>query len=394
MKKIISWVKKHKYFSLALFLVLIVGGYYWQNKKSAENSALQYRTATAERGELTVAVSGSGNVIVDSSANVDPTITGTVANLKVAVGDQVTKGQLLFEIENDDLALNAAKANASYLQALQAVESAKANKKQAKADYEDANSSDHNILKQKLEAAEWSVTVAQENVSTALANYQNEKKNYAERQVVAPITGTVNAVNIKNGDDLSKLSSGSSREVPIIIGDLETLKAQVAVSEVDIASVAIGQKAVLTFNALDDFTALGKVEKMDSLGTSTSGVVTYKVTIGFEELDSRIKPEMSVSASIVTEVRENVVIVPSSAVKTEGQNYYVEVMQNNVPTKKRVEIGLENNSKTEIKGGIKEGEIVVTQTSKSSQSSSNDSSSNSSQRSGNRPPGGMRLPGM
>ena len=90
------------------------------------------------------------------------------------------------------------------------------------------------------------------------------------------------------------------------------MKAQVEVSEVDIASVKIGQEATLTFNAIDNFTATGKVEKMDSLGTLTSGVVTYNVIINFDSLDGRIKPEMSVSASIVTDTRQDVVIFPTA----------------------------------------------------------------------------------
>lgn len=380
--------KKRKYVFIAIIVALIAGGSYWYKKSHSENGAVQYKTEAAEKGTLTVSVSGSGNVIVDSSSNVDPTITGTVANLSVSVGDKVEKGQFLFEIENDDLGANVTKAYSSYLQSQASLETAKANKKEAKENYEDASSSAEPALKKKLEAAEISVTVAEENIKYAWENYQNESKNYAERKVAAPISGTVNAVNIKNGDDLSKLSSGSSREVPIIIGDLNTMKAQVEVSEVDISSVSVGQKVTLTFNALDEFTASGKVEKMDSLGTSTSGVVTYNVIIGFDSLDSRIKPEMSVSASIITDVKQNAVIVSNSAVKTENGSYYVSIMKNGVAEMKAVEIGLENNSKTEIKSGVSEGDVVVTQTINGSSSSSSSSSSNNSRK------GPGMIPGM
>lgn len=390
-KKMIGILKKHKYVSIGIIIILIAGGYYWYGKSKSASTAIQYKTAVAEKGMLTTSVSGSGNVIVDSSANVDPTITGTVSNLSVSVGDKVEKGQFLFSIVNDDLSVNVTKAHASYLSSLQSLESAKANKKEAKKNYEDANSKNKSIMKQKLEAAEISVTVAEENIKSASESYQNEKSNYADRNVEAPIAGTVNEINIKNGDDLSKLSSGSSREVPIIIGDLGTMKAQVEVSEVDIASVSVGQKATLTFNAIDGFTATGEVEKMDSLGTSTSGVVTYNVIISFDSLDPRIKPEMSVSASIITDSKQDVIIVPNSAIKTEGSSNYVEVMKNGIPEKKMVETGLENNSKTEIKSGVNNGDTVITQTiSGSSPSSTTDSTSSSSSKN-NR---GMGIPGM
>ena len=82
----------------------------------------------------------------------------------------------------------------------------------------------------------------------------------------------MNAVNIKNGDDLSRTFVGKfAHNAPIIIGDLGTIKAQVQVNEVDVANVSIGQQAVLTFDALPGFSETGKVEKMDSLGTLSSG---------------------------------------------------------------------------------------------------------------------------
>lgn len=383
----ISFVKTRKYLSITIIVVLIAGGYYWYAKSKSTSTAVQYKTAVAEKGTLAVSVSGSGNVIVDSSANVDPTISGTVKNLAVSVGDKVEKGQLLFEIDNDDLAANTTKAYSSYLQALSSLETAKAGKKEAKNNYDDASGNDKSLYKKKLNAAEISVDVAEQNIKYALENLQNERKNYSESKVTAPIAGTVNEINIKNGDDLSKLSSGSSREVPIIIGDLGTMKAQVAVSEVDISSVKIGQAVTLTFNAIDNFTATGKVEKMDSLGTLSSGVVSYNVIINFDSLDSRIKPEMSVSAAILTDSRDGVVIVPSSAVKTMGSKSYVEVLENKLPVKKNVETGLENNSKTEIKSGISAGESVITQTISSSSGSSSSSSNSNSRR-------GMGIPGM
>jgi HlyD family secretion protein len=299
---------------------------------------------------------------VDSNANIDPTITGTVANLSVSVGDKVEKGQFLFEIKNDDLSPNVTKAYSSYLQSLGSLETAKANKKEAKNNYDDASSSTKSILKKKLEAAEISVTVAEENIKYALDNYNNEKKNYADRKVTAPIAGTVNAVNIKNGDDLSKLSSGSSRQVPIIIGDLGTLKAQVAVNEVDMPNIQIGQKTTLKFDAFSEKTFEGKIEKIDSLGTVSQGVVTYNVVVDFNTQDSNIRPEMSVSADILTGEKQDVIFVPNSALKNEGSNYFVETLVNGSPKRKPVKIGIANNINTEITEGLQAGDKIITQT--------------------------------
>lgn len=383
----INKFKKHKYLYLAAILLLIIGGYYWYKKSQSNTTTVQYRTETVEKGMLTTSVSASGNIIVDQSSNIDPTITGTVANLSVSAGDKVEKGQLLFEIINDDLAPNVTKAYSSYLQSTASLKTAKANKKDAKTSYEDASSSTKSSYKKKLEAAEISITVAEENVKYALQNYHNEQKNYAEKKVVSPISGTVNAINIKNGDDLSKLSSGSSRLVPIIIGDLDTLKAQVQVNEVDISNVSIGQKVTLTFDAIPNFISSGKIEKMDSLGTATQGVVTYNVTIGFDSLDARIKPDMSVTAAIITDVKQDVLLVPSSAVKTQNGSSYVEILNSGTtPTQVPVEIGASNDTSMEIKSGINSGNKVVTQTINPNATSTTGTSTGGG--------GGSRIPGL
>lgn len=391
--KLSELAKKNKKYLIIGFIVLVIGGYSWYNKSKSGTKQVQYVTEAAAKGTLTTSITGSGNVIVDQSSNIDPTITGTVANLAVNVGDKVKKGQLLFNIVNDDLSVSAAKSLTSYEQSLSSLESAKATKKQASYDYHHATSAAQKpALEQKLESAEASVASAEQGVISARADLANQRANAAERKVTSPIEGTVNAVNIKNGDDLSKLSSGSSRLVPIIIGDLGTLKAQVQVNEVDIPNVLIGQKATMTFSAIDNFTVTGKVEKMDSLGTITSGVVTFNVTIGFDTLDPRIRPEMSVSAAIITDVKQNVLIVPSGAVKTQNGSSYVEVLNSGqTPVQTAVKTGSSNNTETEITSGISAGDKVVTQTISPSTASITSSSSTSSNRSGS---SSVRIPGL
>lgn len=377
--------KKHRYIYTTVLILLIAGGYYWHKKSQSANTQVQYVTAVAEKGMLTSSISASGNMIVDNSASVDPTITGTVFGLAVNVGDKVTKGQLLFSIENDSLSVSVTKAYSSYLQSLASLKTAKASKNDAKNNYDDASSSTKSALEKKLEAAKISVTVAEQNITAAWASYQNTKSDASERNVKSPIDGTVNAVNVKNGDNLG--ASSSTHTAPIIIGDLNTLKAQVQVNEVDISDVKVDQKATLTFDALPEFTATGKVEKMDSLGTTTQGVVTYNVIISLDSLDPRIKPDMSVTAAIITDVKQNVITVPISAVKTQNGDSYVEILNGPAPTQVAVEVGISNDINTEITSGISAGDKIVTQTINPGASST--ATSTSSNRSS-----GTRIPGL
>jgi membrane fusion protein, macrolide-specific efflux system len=402
MANIMSVFGKRKKYVWVIVIVLIIGGYYYYKSRQSTTSQVQYVTATAEKGTLTSSVSASGNVIVDQSSNIDPTISGTVAGLSVAVGDSVKKGQLLFTIINDDLTVSVAKSTASLKTSKDAIEVAEVNVKSAKADYNAAKKKEDktpgtytnkelSVMKDKIDLAEDDVTEAEKNYIATQADYSNTLTEAGKRKVTALLDGTVNAVNIKNGDDLSKVSSGSSRQVPIIIGDLGTMKAQVQVNEVDIANVSIGQKVMMKMDALNNFETTGVVEKIDSLGTISSGVVTYNVTIDFDSLDPRIKSEMSVSASVITDVKQDVLMVPSSAVKIQNGTNYVEVLNGATPEQKNVTAGVSNSTDTEILSGINVGDKVVTQTINSSSTSSAGSSS-TSRTSGSS--GGLRLPGL
>jgi len=344
--------KKKTYFIILAVILAAIGSYFWYARSKSANQKVKYVTATAQKGIFTASVSASGSIIVEQSASVDPDINGIVSNLSVSVGDQVKKGQLLFNIVNDKLGIDVNKAKASYVTAQAAVDSAKASLKSIK-------KSDTSLHENKL-AAEKNLDATKQNLANSLASLNYTKQQADKRNVTSPINGTVNKVKVKNGDNLG--ASSSTHVAPIIIGDLNTLEAQVQVNEVDIPNVKVGQKSTLTFDALSEFTDTGKVISVDALGTTTQGVVTYNVTISLDSLDPRIKPDMSVNATIITSAKEGVVTVPLSAVKTQNGKTYVGVLKNNVLTQVTVQTGMSNDTDTQIISGINAGDKVVTQT--------------------------------
>ncbi|MCX6809364.1 MAG: efflux RND transporter periplasmic adaptor subunit [Candidatus Berkelbacteria bacterium] len=410
---------------IAVAVVILAGGGFLIYRAVHNKSAVTYKTAQVTKGTLTVSVTGTGNVAVTNSAVINPGISGTVTDLAVSVGDQVKKGQTLFKISNDDLDISVEKAYATYLQAKQSVENAKsqlldARNNQTTIDNDSKSTDDiKNAAAQKVTAAQSSVDVAGVNVDSANSQYQQAKTTAAKRTVKATIDGTITTINIRNGDQLgsssssgssssgqtssgssnsssssgsSSSSSSSSSSAPIVIDDLSNLKASVSINEVDATSVQSGQKASMTFDAIDGLTLTGKVEQISTVGTNSSGVVTYPATISFDSLDGKVKPGMSLTATVTTDVKQDVLMVANSAVKTQTDGTkYVQIMQNGKPVSQTVEVGKSNDTETEITSGLKEGDTVVTQTVTSSTSSSSASgpSSSSSNRAGSGGIGGF-----
>jgi len=201
------------------------------------------------------------------------------------------------------------------------------------------------------------------------------KQNLAECYITASFDGIVAAIEVKKGDSVSAGTALAS----IITKQKIT---EISLNEVDITKIKVGQKATLTFDAVEGLSIAGTVLEIDTLGTVTQGVVTYNVKIGFGTQDERAKPGMSVSAAIITDSKQNVLSVPNSAVKTSGDTYYVEMLNQSVlnksllnsaaissgipsktpPSEQSIEIGLANDSVTEITSGLKEGDMVIVRT--------------------------------
>jgi len=198
-------------------------------------------------------------------------------------------------------------------------------------------------------------TITSSNYEIKSLELTVKQKQYAYNDcfVVAPFDGLVQ-IDVAKGDTIS----GS-------VGTIVTNQkvATVELNEVDIAKVKIGQKANLTFDVADDLKLTGTVSEVDVVGAVSQGVVSYKVKINFNTQDERIKPSMSVSADIVVDGKNDVLVVPSEAVKTLGNRKYVETLsQDGTLNKIFIEVGLSDDTNTEIVSGLNEGDKIVTQT--------------------------------
>jgi multidrug efflux pump subunit AcrA (membrane-fusion protein) len=161
-------------------------------------------------------------------------------------------------------------------------------------------------------------------------------------------------------------------------------------NEVDVAKIKLGQKATIAFDAIEDLTMTGTVAEIDTIGAVSQGVVSYNIKITFDTEEALIKPGMSVSASIITDSKTDVLIIPSSAIKTQGTAKYVQMFSiplvasaissqgtpsTEMPNQINVEIGISDDTSTEIISGLKEGDqiisrIITTSTTTTTQASS------------------------
>ncbi len=217
-------------------------------------------------------------------------------------------------------------------------------------------------------ATELNIKSQELSVNQKYNSLLSAQKNLNNYYITAPFSGTVAKINVSKGDSVS---SGASLATFISKGKIVS----VSLNEVDISKIIVGNAATLTFDALEDVSLTGKVTQVDAIGTVSSGVVNYNVEISFEDDASLVKPGMSASVNIITEVKTGALLVPNSAIKSINNSYYVEVPVTTIdenlldvskgvslidaPINKTVEIGSANDYFTEILTGLSEGDQVI-----------------------------------
>ncbi|MFA6494392.1 MAG: efflux RND transporter periplasmic adaptor subunit [Candidatus Paceibacterota bacterium] len=209
------------------------------------------------------------------------------------------------------------------------------------------------------------ITITQKQ--NTLSDARNTLGDYTLR---APFDGVIAKVDAKIGDSASP---GAAVATLVTTKQIATL----SLNEVDVAKIKTGQKSTLTFDAVDELTITGEVTEVDTIGTVNQGVATYSVTVAFDTQNDRIKPGMTVSADIITDVKTDALIISNGAIKTSAdESSYVEMFDNPpvnatnpqgvlsaaLPKQKTVTIGISNDTDTELLSGLKEGDLVIIRT--------------------------------
>lgn len=411
-----NWFLKRSLLTKGIIIVLIIiAG--WLTFSKVSNSSIQqvqYQTTATERGTLINSVSGTGTISAGNSTNITTSATGIVKEVYVVNGDRVEKGQALAQIELDEYGIERqASAWASYLNILEAVKETEEAKVTADIDMwearqdildaeedidyknnnktnpdtkKDYNLSEKTVIDKTLEQTRKAFEVAEMKYKNADADIQSSSakvasawRDYQETSniITAPASGVLNNFSLvpnvivtstianssSNNSSISNSSSSISTVSSQKIGKISTsgqFQATINLTEIDVTGIKPNQKATLTLDAFSDKTFTGKVLSVDNGGSVSSGVTTYPVTILLDPTSVEIYPNMAVNAQIITGVKNDVILIPVSAVQTTNGQSVVQVMKDGRVNDVQVETGSSNDTRIEIVSGLSEGDNVVT----------------------------------
>ena len=294
-------------------------------------------TDMVTEGTFTTTVEAKGQLKPISSSVVSPSVDGTVDSINVQAGQSVNEGDVLLTIKNDELDRNVAEAQ----RAVAAAQEDLANAQKASAAAQATPTTDVDEASAAAAGAPTApgdtnaVSAAQRSLASAQANLDQANAKAASRTVTAPSSGSIVELNAKvgatvTGGMIMGESDTSGGKQCMQIADLSKMKVTVQVGEKDIAKIAVGQSANVTYPAFPDIVSQGTVTAIASVANSDAanggGSVTFNVDILIEAPDARLKPGMTAEVSVVTEQLDDVVMVPTMALMTEdGEHYYVNV---------------------------------------------------------------------
>lgn len=381
-----------------ILIVIIVGlGWFTFSKiTSSKNNQVTYQTAQAQKGTLVVSVTGSGAVSTANNGIISTQASGVVSKLYAKDGDEVKMGDKIADIDLDlEGQQKSSQTWGSYISAKNNLQVAKDNLYTLQSDlftkwqtYFNLSTSSHyqngdGTPNTPERQSQTEFLTTQDNWLASEAKYKNGQETinqvqitlntawYAYQQasptIYAPISGVVTGLSLQEGSVIASVSSSSSNstQTSTKIAGIKTKAlpmVSINLTEIDVPKVKLGDKVTVSFDSLVDKTFTGKVISIDTAGQTSSGVVTYPTVIRLDAESTGILPNMTATANIITNTKDDVLLVPGTSVQNQNGSYSVQVMKNGKPQTVAVEIGLTSDTQTEITSGLSEGDTVVTAT--------------------------------
>jgi len=329
-------------------------------QKAAEQNRQNYvpvEAITLKKQSISSAITLSGKVEADKEAFIYVTTPGKVTAIHAKVGDQVSKGQVLFSLDKSDLMASYNQAAAAYQLAQGAYQTNMANYENNTKNYENMKQlyeigavSKSELDQVAVLASDAVLETYQGQLAQAKAAYDAAQKALNDMDVKAPIGGVLTALDVKVGAMVSNAVS------PARVVDLSKVFVTVSISEQEINNVHGGQSVEIVVPS-----ASVKVKGViDSLSVAANAQGKYTLKAYIENKDSVIKPGMFANLTLSIAGKNNVLVVPTDAVIFHGGKDVVYVAKDNAAVEIEVSTGLESGTDTEIINGLAEGDIVIT----------------------------------
>jgi len=376
---------------------IVIGASLLRSNNRLDSSKL----AQVERGDIARSVVATGKVEPLAKVEIKSKASGIIKELFVEVGDRVRPGQVLAELDKEELRARVREARAN-------LQAAEANHQAAQAAYEknkiEAEGPDVPFFERSFErtkkmfadgliaqaaldeaeknfylarnrqlAAQRNVLVtkaeverASAQVAQARAALERAEEDLRNSTIVSPMDGIVLSRDVEVGDAVSSiLILGSQATLVMRLGDVSEVYVKGKVDEADIGKVYLGQAARIIVESFKDKQFQGKVTKISPMGVEKDNVTTFEVRVSIQNPSGELKANMTANAEIILEEHRDVLLIPETAVIYDrARNTFVEVPEPSAKEGKRrlkIQTGISNGIKTEVVAGLKEGDQVVLQ---------------------------------
>jgi len=394
--------KKHRVLYITVSLLLVAGIVFGVSAATRGSTHIDpAKLATVERGDLAKSVVATGKIEPITKVEVKSKASGIVKKLLVDAGQHVTQGQLLAELDRDEIQAQVNQARAQLQAADANVGAARADLERARVDaqgvdvptlkraYERAQQMAHEgvVAPQALDDAQRNYVLAVNKTDSARAQVTNSQAKIKQGEaqvaqmkatldqleqqlgytyVTSPMDGLVLSRDVEVGDAVSSiLVLGSTATLVMTIGDTREVYVKGKVDESDIGKVYLGQPARIKVESFKDKTFTGKVTKISPMGTEKDNVTTFEVRVSISNPGGELKAEMTANAEILLEEHHNTLMVPEGAlIYDKDKKAFVETPDSNAKDGKRkvpVTVGISNGAKAEILAGLKQDQQVVLQ---------------------------------
>ncbi|VEJ44487.1 efflux RND transporter periplasmic adaptor subunit [Bartonella vinsonii] len=381
-----NFITKRKKLSLFLTVIFLIVLLLWLRSVFFGTSTPAYMTAVVKRGDIEESVLASGLVRPYRLVAVGARATGRVVSMRVSPGSVVKEGDLLAEIdpvdqEND---LKRKKAALSHYEASLVEQEAYLSLAQKNLERQKKMIESHAISRANLDDAATQVKIREAQIAQlrqqivqAQIDVDSAEVNLGYTRVTAPSAGTVLATIVEEGQNVNAVQSAPTI---VILGDLSKMTIKAQISEADILKVQDGQPLYFTVLGNSQRRYEGTLERvepapesiradvsinpgvMDSSALSSSAIY-YNGIIHVDNNDNFLRTYMTAQIHIILGRAQNVLLVPSDALRdeTKDRKAWVSVLEgrNKVVTK-QVTIGLNNKVVAEVVSGLKEGDVVIT----------------------------------